>query len=88
MLGDISGLRRSTLSAAIQIIREELLFEKIPVIIVNSGILNNSSRIIFYFLFRNPGILFLTSFTSALPENQASFHSLSFLSTESCDISA
>ena len=71
-----------------RIIREELLFEKIPVIIVNSGILNNSSRIIFYFLFRNPGILFLTSFTSALPENQVSFHSLSFLSTESCDISA
>ena len=36
---------KSILSAAIPIIREELLFEKISVIIVNSGILNNSSQI-------------------------------------------
>ena len=70
------------------IIREELLFEKISVIIVNSGILNNSSRIIFYFLFRKSGILVLTSFTSTLLPNHVSFHSLSFLSTDSCDISA
>ena len=53
----------------------------------HSGILN-SFRIIFYFLFRNPGILFLTSFTSTLLEIQGSFHSLSFLSTEFCDIFA
>ena len=72
----------------IPIIREELLFEKILVIIVNSDILNNSSRIIFYFLFRNPGIFVLASFTFTLLPNHLSFHSLSFLSTESCDISA
>ena len=44
-------LRRSTLSAAIQIIREELLFEKIPVIIVGSvknfvALVKNSSFLV------------------------------------------
>ena len=91
MLGDISGLEKIYIVCGYTdypIIREELLFEKISVIIVNSGILNNSSRIIFYFLFRKSGILVLTSFTSTLLPNHVSFHSLSFLSTDSCDISA
>ena len=101
MLGDISIAdniyivtgytdypRRIIIREHFKIIREELLFENISIITVNSGILNNSSRIIFYFLFRNPGIFVLVSFTFTLLPNHLSFHSLSFLSTESCDISA
>ena len=45
-------LRRSTLSVAIRTIQEELLFEKISVIIVNSDILNNSFRIIILLSFQ------------------------------------
>jgi len=54
----------------------------------NLFIFNNSSQITNYFFFRKSGISFLDSFISILFPNQASFHSFSFLSTESCDISA
>ena len=71
-----------------RIIREELLFEKFQKNTDNLYSFNNSSQIIIYFFFKKSGISFLDSLSSILLPNQASFHSFSFLSTESCDISA
>ena len=84
----ISSYRYYSSSGIIPIIREELLFEKISSDVVFYGILNNSTRIIFYLRFKKSGISFFDSFISTLLPNQVSFHSFSFLSTESCDISA
>ena len=55
---------------------------------VASGIINNSSRIIFYLRFKKSGISFWRSIISTFLPNQVSFHSFSFLSTKYYDISA
>ena len=74
----------------IQDMREVLLFEKIAATSYSYSISSKTSRIIFYLVFKNSGILSVDFFTLIfwLLPNHVSFHSFNFLSTVSCDISA